>query len=167
MPRLLIFVPCFGILHDEDDQSVSLISLIEGLKIQFLPESPEPPAGTIISLRWCAYARWARGPGDEAKHLEQRILLKSPSGVLLMETAPAALPFDDQPNTRLLTVTTKFVRFNVSHPGICPLILEYREAGEDLWTEAASYPLQLEWEKPSPSKSSDTLPSSPVTWHKA
>lgn len=82
MPRLLVFVPCERVIVSQDDNSATLIALLQSVKL----EAPEEAPDTIVApVSWSAFALWYRLPEDEGVDYEQRIQLVAPSGKILLE----------------------------------------------------------------------------------
>lgn len=162
MPKLLIFTPCQHVLEDSITKDMSLITMVEGLTINLLPNSPDPPPGSTIPWAWCIFAKWARESSDTGKTFQQRVLLNAPDGTLIMELSPKEFSFTDDVNNRMFNVIMRFNNFPVAVQGICPLTLEYREAETERWSQVASFPLAIalvrEQEKPPAAEKT-------VVWH--
>ena len=78
MPKILIFAPCDKVIISEDDNTTSLISLIEAFTIG-IPEDVQFPEDTSIPIRWhIVHCEIVEGEGD--KRFEQRTNLNCPTG---------------------------------------------------------------------------------------
>jgi len=111
-------------------------------------------------MNWCVFVMWKQEPDDRDKKFEQRLLFKTPDGKLMMETAPQTFFFE----MRMVNVITRLSNFPLSHCGICPLTVEYRELGKEQWNETASFPLLIEHDR-LPSKPSSEPTKKTVIWH--
>lgn len=158
MPSLLILAPCQRIVHGDEEHDVSFISILEGVKIR-VASGAEPPPGTTIPMTWYVFVCWKKDEDDQDRKYEQRILFMNPSGESMMETVPQEFYFD----TRMVHVITRFSNFPISHQGICPLIVQIRELGQEQWGQTVSYPLLVEYEdRPPITDKANKV----VIWHK-
>jgi hypothetical protein len=80
MPKLLAFVPCERVIVAKDDNSTTLISLMQGLHIE-LPE--DAPDKVVAPMSWATFSLWYKQPGDEGVTYEQRVELIDPDGQVL------------------------------------------------------------------------------------
>jgi len=139
MPKLLIFAACEKVIIAEDDKSVSLISLLNGLSVAIAPGT-QIPANAQIPLRWSVVTLWQREPRDEGKSYEQRAQLILPNSEISF-----SIPAEFQLSKPLQRNVVKVTGFPVSQAGQCVLKLSLREAGSDnQWREIADYPIQIE-----------------------
>lgn len=79
MPKLLLFVPCEKVLIDQQG-SISIISLLQELKVQVAENGPTPPANAKAAVKWDVLTIWERTDDDFGKTYEQRIALFEPNG---------------------------------------------------------------------------------------
>lgn len=79
MPKLLLFAPCEKVIVDQQN-NVSLISILQDLKIQVPETGPVPPANASAAIKWDVLTVWARSDDDAGKRYEQRIALFNPEG---------------------------------------------------------------------------------------
>ncbi len=139
MPKILIFAPCEKVIISEDDNTTSLISLIEGFTIG-IPEDVELPEDTSIPIRWHIMSIWEKVEGEGEKRFEQRIELVLPSGKKAMDES-TTIDFKPEP-TRFRQVTM-IVGFPVSSAGPAMLKLSFREVGQADWQAAAEYAIPI------------------------
>ena len=87
MPRLLMFAPCQKAIIDQQDQSISMISILTGIKAQPLPDdqnraTPVPP-NAAAPFKWAAVSVWLRQPDDGDRTFEQRFAVHLPNGIVV------------------------------------------------------------------------------------
>lgn len=136
MPQLLLFVPASKILFDQDDDSISIISVLQHLRLPRPPAS-EQPFKIIADNQWAVLSLWLRLDEDEGKHYEQRMQIVLPDGQVRAEQV---IPF---------TMDSTVVRnggnvqgFPVGGEGTHLLRLSLRNAGEGRdWETKAEYPI--------------------------
>lgn len=139
MPRLLVFVPCRRVIVDEEDKTISLISLFDRVRIETPPGDPEIPSGTLAPIEWAIYSWWSAAPEDMGVGFEQQVNMFSPEGEKVGET-----------NNRFVftaerhRLTLKSPGFPVHTPGIWNLKLLLRREEEE-WQEIATYPMTVEY----------------------
>jgi hypothetical protein len=77
VPRLLAFVPCERAIIAKDDDTVSLISVIQTVIFAV----PREVIGQRITLphQWSIFTYWLKEDGDEGITFEQRVEFVSPS----------------------------------------------------------------------------------------
>lgn|SRR5579871_758471 len=139
MPRLILFVPAERVIIDDQDRSLSLISIMSGVKIQLVRPNEQPAPGTAVPLRWSVLSLWKQESNDEGKSFEQRLQLFMPDGSVPFDLTT---PFNmREQNYRIRNDVFGFV---VSTPGLCRLVVSLREVGHDAWTEFSAYEMLLE-----------------------
>lgn len=137
--ELLIFAPCLKVVVDKEDNSLSLISILQEVQVGFPSGAPEPiPAGTSAPLGWYAFALWRREENEAGKRFEQRVVLRSSAGETL---ADATTEF--QGDKLQHRVSLRFVGFPVWAEGACSLHLYLREVGQAEWEEFPAFPLEI------------------------
>src|SRR5688500_8249294 len=77
MPRLLALLPCNYAIISRDDNSVSLINVMQGVTAAL----PQGAVGQNVLLpnRWAVFAYWLKEPSDGDQEFEQRLELVAPS----------------------------------------------------------------------------------------
>src|SRR5258708_1857508 len=135
MPKLLLFVPCTKIITDQQDNSLSLVSIFEGLSVQ-ISEGESIPTDAVMPFAWSVAIMWLQTSGDENRYFEMRLNSVRPDG---HETEGNILPF---------SMTARTARFNlnllnmrIDQPGEQLLRLSVREAGSDAWQIVSEYPI--------------------------
>lgn len=142
MPRLLVFVPCRKVLIDEDDKTISLISLFDRVRVDVPVDNSEIPSGLLVPLDWAIYSWWSADPEDMGIEFAQRVIMTSPTGEKIAETD----------NRFVFTAerhrfTLKSPGFPVNIPGVWELKLLFRREEEE-WQEKATYPMVVEYIQP-------------------
>jgi hypothetical protein len=130
-----MFAPCDKVIISQEDNSPSLISILENIHINI----PVNVAVINLPYRWQLFTLWKRQPEDEGKIYQQRTHLTLPDG---QPTVESTLDF------RVVTSTQRIVvnifGFPVLPSGEYPLKLSLREAGQvDGWKDVAEYPLMV------------------------
>jgi hypothetical protein len=139
LPKLLLFAPCERVIVDKQDNSTSLISLIEGLSV-VMPNTEKIPPDAGSPMQWHIVTLWLREPGDETKRYEQTCELVMPDGKI---SVPARTSF--RLERRAHRITVRIRGFPISRtPGDCVLRLSLREDVEGSeWREIATYPINV------------------------
>ncbi len=141
MPKLLLFVPCAHSIVDQDENTLSLVSILEGLTTLAAPPLPEDAQAPI---RWSIVTVWLHTPEDEGKAYEQLTQVVLPDGNV---TAPATLPFQMTSRTHRNRVAV--FGFPISQPGECMVRLSLREVGDgNEWQVVAEYPIMVAHQAP-------------------
>jgi len=135
MPKILVFAPCEKVIVSEQDNTSSLMSLIEGFTLD-VPEGVELPEGTAIPIKWHIFSLWEKVEGDEGRNFEQRVTLVLPTGKQVLDM-PSTLDF--KPHLKRFRMTIMVVNFPLSPAGTCLLNLSVREVGQENWQEVAEY----------------------------
>ena len=135
MPRLLFFLACERAVIGQEDNSLSLISVLNDVSAS-LPFPPgEPiPANASLPFRWYLVSGWKREPKGSA--FEQKVVFRAPDGEELLS---ANLFFDVGQD--VIRGIVGFTGFPVSHPGECAASL-YIRSDED-WREVATFPITV------------------------
>jgi hypothetical protein len=147
MPKLLAFLPCEQVIVSKEDETVSLITITQGLSLAV----PADAIGKSVVLphRWTMFAYWLKERGDEGVAFEQRVEYVAPQ------------------NTPLLNQITQFVIAKSTHSqigriGALPvqsvqvgqsvytLRLSIRRLGEQEFRMVSEFPLTLTIEVASP-----------------
>jgi hypothetical protein len=135
MPRPLIFAACDNVLIDRDDNSASLISLIEGVTVSIEGEIPEDAR---LPMRWFVFCLWHKEAGDEGKRFEQNIRIISPSGKVGKENPFPVVMEKSNHRIKLAVQDLPIGEF-----GEWTLTLSLREADSGEWKQVASYPFNI------------------------
>ena len=142
MPRLLIFAACQKLIVSTEDNTLSLISIIEGFDVAFHSEREadvlELPEHSTLPLHWYAVACWLREDGEEGVQYELRFSVVDPKGKILKEW-PQAFAMDKVQHR----VFAHFDHFPVSLMGRYLLNLSLRRLGDEEWRDVGSFPLSL------------------------
>jgi hypothetical protein len=142
MPKLITFVPCAKVIIDQDDNTVSLVSVLESIKI-FIPESEDSslPENAVVPFNWCVYALWHKESGESEKY-EERVELKLPDGRMAFQSI---MPFEMTPYHRHRRTTVNIKGFPILPDGEYAIKLFLRKAGEENpWEEVAQYPIYVQ-----------------------
>ena len=136
MPKLLIFAPCDRVIVSAQDNTTSIISLIEAFNIE-IPEDAALPEGISIPIKWHVLSIWEKMDGEENKKFEQLINIVMPKNGGIISTPAETIDFE--PNPKRFRMVTMVAGFPVSPAGELLLKVSVREVGQDAWQEAGEY----------------------------
>lgn len=145
-PKLLVFAPCEKAIIGADG-SVSLISVIANLDFARVHPVPEERVGDATSapFTWSIVAMWSfETPIPEARTFEQRFVLLSPSGDILLDNVVA---FTFPAGSQTHAVTTGILGFPMKEAGMYLVKLSIREPGAE-WIESARHPVYVSFSEP-------------------
>lgn len=138
MPKLLLFAPCEKAIISQDDRTMSLISVLEGVNAT-IPKDAELSSDEVYPKPWVVVSSWRRTPEDIDKKHEQLIQIILPDG---QEALRAVSSLDM--TTRDYRIIANIDGFVIGHPGDHIVRLSLREAGEaNIWEPIAEYPLAI------------------------
>jgi hypothetical protein len=141
MPHLLLFAPCAKAIIDREDASISMISILSGVRVSPI-EQEELPNDAVVPMIWVAVSIWEREPDDENKTFEQRFQVIQPDEEVQAE-ATTAFTLPRRTHQNLVNATA----FPVGQTGIYQLRLSVREVGtEQDWIRVADYPMEVVYE---------------------
>jgi hypothetical protein len=161
MAKLLILAACQRLIISADDNTCSLISIIEQLEIGIgLPLGQELPAKSAVPIHWYGFAYFQRVQDDEGKKLEARLAIIDPKGNVLAETPPVSILADKEKTKH--RVNARFDSLPVSSSGIYALRAQVREEGGE-WAEKGSYPFDVKLSIAEDGKASSATPPTPAT----
>ena len=83
MPTLLLFAPCEKVIIAQDNNTVSLISILQDITLG-VPAGVEVPEAVAVPMRWYGFAMWQKQPEDEGKRYEMEFSLCAPDGTVLI-----------------------------------------------------------------------------------
>jgi hypothetical protein len=135
MPRLLFFLACERAVVSQEDNSLSVISVISDVSasLPFPPDGPIP-ANASMPFRWYLVSGWKRDPNGPA--FEQRVVFQASDGEVLLS---ANLFFEMGQD--VIRGIVGFKGFPVGRPGDCRAVLYLRSDGE--WNEVATVPITV------------------------
>lgn len=136
MPRLILFAACSQVIQDIQDRSLSLISLLNGVRTN-TPADPETPGGIKVQTPWAAVAVWLRVPEDEGKTFEQLVEIVPPDSE---PVGGAHHQFQIQTRTHNIGVNGD--SFPTKGEGEHMVRLSFREANGE-WQVVAEYPIYV------------------------
>lgn len=138
MLDLLLFCPAERVIRAED-QTVSLITLIEDITVRVPPELGPPPEGAMTPFGWAAFTMWSRRDAKREASFEQRVTVVRQEQELIRSDLPFVLPVGI---TKMKTTQPVF-GFPIWYTGPIEIVLSLRESGADEWTERARFPLAV------------------------
>jgi len=138
MPRLLLFAPCQNVIIDRENNTVSLISILQ--KINYRPKTElQGPTTTNIAvpMQWAVLAFWKRNAGEENKTFEQRLALLGDDDRVLLESVATWKFIEDSHR-----VITRALGFPIGTRHL-RLVVWVRESGTHEWHETSEYPIEV------------------------
>ena len=142
MIKPLVFLPCERVIVSQDENTSSLIVVLETVNIP-IPINAEVPANALVPFRWTIYALWRFEPETEGvgAQFEQRTVLVSTDGQLYFENT---LPFTVAADVRNHRTTVLVPGFPLLAAGNALLKLAVREVREGVeFREAAEFPIRI------------------------
>jgi hypothetical protein len=146
MPALLFFAPCEKALVDETTHTFSLISMLEEITVELVPNA-DLPSNPILPIQWAIASLWQQHSAYETgRTFQQRTTLSSdnePSKVTIESIADFTFTAT-APRQRIIA---RIVGMPIGAPGDYKVRLWIREKTETPkeWREAASFPLQIKF----------------------
>ncbi len=142
MPKLLLFAPCEKVIVNQEDNTTSLITLLEALNVSLKAgDEAKIPEDANLPLSWHVLALWQIEPSDEGKQWEQRVLLDVPKGIEIVQ----AIRFEPgKTNWRNVIHILGLPIFPLLTVSSCLLKLFLRESGDgesQPWQLVSEYPL--------------------------
>jgi hypothetical protein len=138
MPKLMAFLPCERVVIDQEDNLMSIVSIIERINVHVSPEVPIPP-GVVAFSNWVLVAIWRGIAQEVGKSYEQHLQVIQPGGKIDVD---AILPFDM--TDIWFKSKIKMQGFPVDTPGDVLLRMSIREAHHDgKWQKAGEYPIMV------------------------
>lgn len=159
MPRLLLFIPCEKVILSSEDNTASLITILETLQIHVTSDgesSSKQPV--IIPLRWCAVTMWAWNQEDEGKQFEQDVRLFNATGELILNGITPFSKVQENPKHRIINNLTGFP---LREPGEYSLALFLREVGNSKWIKKADYQIIVSYVKVETTEAISNVPMEP------
>lgn len=138
MPKLILFAPCQKVIVSAQDNTASLISIIETFTIA-IPEGADIPTDAVMPMNWSIFSMWELSEGEEGKSFEQRVDFLLPDGRNPLENATTTIDF--QPHSNRVRNVFEVKGFPIPPQGHSLLNLSVREMGQESWQEVASFPI--------------------------
>ena len=142
MPKPLIFVACEKVIFDREDNTASLVTIVEGIDISVganLPETAELP------IAWSVFSVWRKEDGDEDKQFRQRVGVVSPSGRIAKQQDT---PFRFLENKNNHRVKVLMIGMPIGEAGIWLINLSIKEdTDESQWEVITSLPFEVDHSK--------------------
>ena len=130
MPRLLLFAACEKLISSQEDNTFTIISILQGFDIPAAPppHSPENPP-LVAPVPWYGFALW-EAVKEEPERFWQRIWMTGPEGT---ELAAAEMPIVVKGNgdKRFHRSAFKRIGFQITSPGDYLLRIAVRDGDGD------------------------------------
>jgi hypothetical protein len=139
VPRLLLLAPCVKAIIDNQDNSLSLVEVIQGLKARVSQDEANDGKRTI-PLLWSIVALWHFSEEEMGKTYEQRTVIVTPTEKEPIETVGSFSVTARRHQSRI-----GVTGFPIDNPGVYTIKLYLREAGKDKrWKLSGEYPIDVE-----------------------
>lgn len=147
MPRLLLFAPCERVIL-ADDQTVSLITLVEHIRLGIDPSNAPPEVDATKELQipftWFALSTWTREEHDQdGSFYQQKLQLEMPDGTTPIELEVPLRFAQGKPNSRSIFRVAGFPVTRQTGTAKVKLLLKHVESDAD-WREVAAWPVLVE-----------------------
>ena len=142
MPRLLLFAPCERAIL-ADDNTVSLITILETLRLNFETKEEIPP-DLAIPFAWHAISLWTRETEDkDGTFYHQKIQLLMPDGTTPIELEIPLQFGPGKTNTRGIFKVMGFPIPKASALARVRLLVRPVNSTTE-WSEVSAFPIYLE-----------------------
>jgi hypothetical protein len=131
----MVFVACERVLINQEDNTASLIGILQGFTLPSVPAEGETNA---LPMTWYAYMQWDRG-SDVRSQYDYRAELKNAAGKTLAG-ANGTLSISNA-DRRFHRLMCKFVGFPIDGVGDYALSLALLEHGKEVFT--AHFPVPV------------------------
>lgn len=140
MPKLLLFAPCEKVIIAHDENTVSLITVLQTLQFAVedvggIPEKASAP------IRWFVFSMWQATPEEIGKSFEQRVELLLPDGTVGLKNDSTFTFAEGKPFHRM---NIGFLKFPISKTGQCSLKLSLKNERKNTWEEYARFPMEIQ-----------------------
>jgi hypothetical protein len=140
MPRLLALLPCENAIVSKEDDTVSLITITQGLTVSI----PEDALGQNVLLphRWHVFVYWLKEAGDEGITFEQRLeLIAQTTAPLVQQISQFTIPkITHSQVSRIAALPVQSAKAGLVE---YKLRLSIRRAGEPEFRPAAEFPFSV------------------------
>lgn len=138
MLKLLAFAPCEKVVTSSEDNSGSLITILQGFSIQ-APMPLERSQRVLLPIQWQIFTLWEYSPDDHV--YTQRFELESPSGAILLYGEAAVINLD-QKDRRFQRNVGKSFGFPIDGDGDYVLRLLLKTDDSD-FVELMTFPIPI------------------------
>jgi hypothetical protein len=140
MPKLLALLPCDNAIVSKEDDTVSLITIMQGVTASV----PEDAIGQniLVPHRWHVFAYWLKEADEEGVSFEQKIELSIPSGQPLVQQISqfTILRITHSQISRIAALPVPSVKAGVVRYA---LTLSVRRTGEKEFKLAGEFPFNV------------------------
>jgi hypothetical protein len=140
MPRLLAFLPCEKVIINQGDNTVTLVSLMQGIAGNASDRDAPYDRELMGRLTWNIFTMWLQEPEHDEREYQQRVTLIDPLGRIRIE-AISSFRFE-KPIHRVAGVV-EVVPVWPSGRYSMNLQLKLKDDAADWGEYVASYPLDI------------------------
>lgn len=156
MPEHIWSVLCHKGCLDHYTNSVSLLDVVEAIRLRPIGQRPEGPNVVVgFPMRLSLVSLWVRSHPDVPERLSMRVVVVKPDGT---EVLPQVALEGDLTEKRRLRTFAWVEALPFSGPGVYQFAIEYRSGEQKDWRRVAMVPVEVEVEVPP-----QAAPSPPVS----
>jgi hypothetical protein len=142
MLKLLVFAPCEKVIINSDENTSTLITILESVNTPMIPDEENLPVDVVVPFRWYAYALWSVEAEADYGPYEQRVKLLYPDND--GEGLETVLEFTCEPPNRNHRTTIFYPGFPLTPAGTAYVKIELRKRVEDAgWEDIARFPIVI------------------------
>jgi hypothetical protein len=145
--ELLTFAPCEKVIF-ANDGTVSVIAMLDEMKIGIPDGAAPPPEGTSIPHTWATFTMWVRDDASIEQVFRQKVSVVSPDGIeLLGIETDVRFP----QGIKTLRLAQPIFGFPVWREGECRIAFALRDdaAPSPRWNVVREYPVTVSYESES------------------
>ena len=136
MPRLILFAACSRVIVDAEDETVTLVGLLERVTVSHDAEGRFP---RVADVNWQHLAIWQADDGDEDQTYEQRVEVLRPD-----RRQAAEVRHHLDLSRKMLRIHGAVAGFPSEVEGAYTIRLSSRNALDDeTWQKVAEYPVTV------------------------
>ncbi|MGE0450350.1 MAG: hypothetical protein AB7Q29_12305 [Vicinamibacterales bacterium] len=144
MVKLLMFTACEKVVISQDDNSSSLLSILQGFDIPIAPPEGE---SLLLPVSWTTFVLW-EGVREDPDRYKQRVRLIAPDGTVL-ETVEAKVISSTSPDIRFHRSMIRRAGLQIRGVGDHTLVLSLKD-GEGPFADLASFAIPITVKAPEP-----------------
>jgi hypothetical protein len=141
MPRLLAFLPCERAIISKEDETATLVTVMQGVQTA-LPEEARGKKPLMLPMKWSVLAYWLREPGDQGVRFQQRVDFVGASGQLLLRQ-DSEFELTRHTHSQISNVFGFIIEDFTNGDEEYSLKLLLRRLGESDYVNVADYPVRV------------------------
>jgi len=141
MPEHIWSVLCYKGCVDQYTNQVSLLDVIEGIRIQPIREPPQISKVLAMPFPLHLVSSWIRSQLDIPERIQIRAAVIAPDGSEVHQKPWLDGDLESKPRLRSLI---RFPSMPYRGPGLYRFAVEYRNSDDQSWQRVASVPMELD-----------------------